>query len=456
MFKIYLKFILKALNFISHYMKRDLNYLLYTLILLIEKKLYLLLKLNKSLIFNEDFNSLINYRVNYLFTKGHIHKASNLFNKYFKKNLIYAIDNSDEICLDFKYLSSFGEFGGNIDTFLKHSEYFVNSLYNSGKVNGKFKCYVNFKQVPNISLLRLWSKYINFVDYKKKKFTKKRFFINTRWIPDYFNGSYSDYVFVDYVFLYPKINNVWQNKFKKRSLIEIDKGTKKKAETYLKNNFKLKNFENLALIHINNLYNDKFNHDKHRLIKNFENFSDSIKYLKNNNYKIFLTSTKKINGLQNTFSILNKPSFVSLYLLSFSKLVINTYSGPNMIPYIFDNNCIWTNVCPFHSLPPLPRDLYIFKKLKLNNKILFYEIFNKFFNVTNFKDFKKLGIFLEENSSEEILYAVKEFIKKDLSNNIYLRKKYNSYVKKFYLFEQYSNISLFFLEKNYKNFIDDL
>lgn len=120
----------------------------------------------------------------------------------------------------------------------------------------------------------------------------------------------------------------------------------------------------------------------------------------------------------------NNPQFIDaiglenqmfdIFCLSKCEFLVGTGSGPSDIPSLFGVSTITTNMFPSHSATrPLDGDLCIFKKLLnpegVDNNLKFISS-NVDLYISYERDFFVLGVTLQDNSADEILEVVKDFI----------------------------------------------
>ena len=109
---------------------------------------------------------------------------------------------------------------------------------------------------------------------------------------------------------------------------------------------------------------------------------------------------------------------------------------------------------PFESTPPLKKDIYILKKCYFNDVILFNELFKSLYLRHSSYYYKEKKIKVEDNTEEEIYRAVLEFLSPKSQNSI-LQSKFKKARKKLthHKYEVNSNLSNYFIEKNFESFI---
>ena len=122
-----------------------------------------------------------------------------------------------------------------------------------------------------------------------------------------------------------------------------------------------------------------------------------------------------------------KSEMMDIYLLSHCAFMIGCTSGPSMVPPLFHINCVltgWLNVS--NALFFMKDDITTFKKFryKKDNKLVpFGRLFEPPFSLNpSQKDLDERGIFLEENTEQEILDTVVEFLE-NKSHHVSERQK---------------------------------
>ena len=112
----------------------------------------------------------------------------------------------------------------------------------------------------------------------------------------------------------------------------------------------------------------------------------------------------------------DQSDFLDIYLCANCKIFISTCSGLDFVAKIFRRPVLFTNQVPIGSaVLSSIIDMVIFKKYYSNVKkrmLTLNEIFdNNLELIKNGNEFKKLGIRIIENNSEEILDSTKDMIK---------------------------------------------
>ena len=182
-----------------------------------------------------------------------------------------------------------------------------------------------------------------------------------------------------------------------------------------------------------------------------ENYKTSIDYIdKKGGFTIKLGQKNlnrlNLNGLFDYGSSNDKSDFLDIYLISQGKFNIGTGSGLSYLPIIFGNYAnIFTNMSiPYFVHIPgsigIPKLIYSYKTNKLQN-LSIYKKFSPPLLFYGNENFKNLGYQLAENSPEDLLLLVKEFLnnfkKKNWNKDLKKRKKFilksnnNIYTKNF-------------------------
>ena len=225
-----------------------------------------------------------------------------------------------------------------------------------------------------------------------------------------------------------------------QSKILLNQDAKKNCQALLKN-FNLED-KKIVTIHVRD---SKYKSDSSK--RNYRNsdinkYKKLIKFLISKNYIVIRLGTKpcnKINFKDSNF--INYPELeiqsplLDLYLVEQSEFFIGTGSGPRAIAEMFSVPILITNSDDFSDMPMKKTDRVLFKNffLKGNDKPFSimkllsseYNLFDPELYLDNF--------ILEENTSEEILSAGKEFLlnlsskKFDLSEH---QNEFNKILKK--------------------------
>ena len=202
------------------------------------------------------------------------------------------------------------------------------------------------------------------------------------------------------------------------SKVDLEENEKEKCQKLIKNLNLDKS--KIVCLHVRDhgYYNDLSRRNYRN--SNINNYVGLIEYLIKKNYLVIRIgdkSAKKLNFsnryfIDYPFTDL-KSEIMDLFLLQTCQFYIGTFSGPMDTAYLFNKPILLTNL--YDIYPSFPRkkiDRGVFRKIikKENGKILSLNEFAKL-NIkyhqteVNIDDYK-----FEENSSEELLNATKEFV----------------------------------------------
>ena len=171
---------------------------------------------------------------------------------------------------------------------------------------------------------------------------------------------------------------------------------------------------------------------------NLKNYQDSINYIGTKNGYVFRLGDKTKNKLKsnNYFdygSSVFKNDYLEIFLMHISKFIIGTCSGPFYLGDVYQKkHSILTNI-PFGSVQfsegsiGIPKLLFSTKTKKLLSFNHYTKIIPPIFFSGN-KTYKNLNIEQIDNSSEDILSAVREVVenygKKKWAKSLKFRKKF--------------------------------
>ena len=257
---------------------------------------------------------------------------------------------------------------------------------------------------------------------------------------------------------YNKILSEYEKKFKNSATIfKLKREVSYNLEDKFKKLFNNINIKNTFVIHVRD---SSFYKTSLLRTANLNNYIPTIKYLLSKNYQIIRlvhNNEKKIFFKKNYFEFnhekeLNKS--LQTFIVKNCKGIICCHGGPSSFAAMLGTPICQTNVIPFdHVHANKEKDVYIHKKVFKNKQIINYNFifkteFKYLYNVAQLKDLK-----LIENSSLEIINAVKEFVDKlkdkSTKKKSFLQKKYYKILPK-NLSIKYSNakISEFFIKNN--------
>jgi len=289
----------------------------------------------------------------------------------------------------------------------------------------------------NISNHALYKIYNNFLD---KKF--KRSIINSNCInyyPNMISWKLKNKKIACCYILCQNIQKLWVKKGFK-SIITIDNKIKKKGNKFLKFVLKKKKPKFFVSLHVRengHRLDDHLRLDQSRNA-NLKNYEDSVNYIGTKNGFVFRLGDKTINKLKsNNYydygSSLFKSEFLDVFLMHISKFIIGTCSGPFYLGDVYQKrHNVLTNI-PFGLIHCSKGSIGVSKLLfsNKNKKILPLSYYTKikppiFFSGN--KTYKNLNIMQIDNTSEDILSAVKEVVenysKKEWVNSLEFRKKF--------------------------------
>jgi putative glycosyltransferase (TIGR04372 family) len=160
----------------------------------------------------------------------------------------------------------------------------------------------------------------------------------------------------------------------------------------------------------------------YRNVNNPDNYIDTINYLTNLGFyvirigRISKPPLVNLNSKYIDLSIINdKPDGIDAYLISIATFNILGSSGPNWIYYLFNSPAVLTNTFPIHHTGLLSQDIFLIKKIIFNGKkINLKEMLNLGFDSPHV--INNIDCICLDNTSEEILGAVKEMINKLFNN----------------------------------------
>ncbi len=285
----------------------------------------------------------------------------------------------------------------------------------------------------NSYLINLYSEYVVFVRNPFLKFFLSPFFMSI--------------LFEDNSFKYDMVNHtsnkshkIWNDYFlvsKGKNLIEFPAADRDRIKKLLNPYIKKDKF---VVLHVRDQFFYKRKSIRDADINTYKN---TIIFLINTGYSVVrLGDANSYNiefNLGNNFfdysKFKNKSPEIDIYLLSHCNFFIGCSSGPADVPKLFGvNSCNVNHYTLPNAFNFLHNDLTSIKKFKYknNNKIVPYEklLEDPLSKNPSSSTLNKLGIYVEDNSPEEILYTVKEFIDRRRSNpklQIIAKSKLNKY-----------------------------
>tara|TARA_B110000971_G_scaffold44149_1_gene43924 strand:- start:1476 stop:2810 length:1335 start_codon:yes stop_codon:yes gene_type:complete len=260
---------------------------------------------------------------------------------------------------------------------------------------------------------------------------------------------------------YTNIINKGQNKIKE--LFAFKERFNKEMKKLLKKNFsKFDLSKTIILHHRENFYNKTSGMRGSDL----KNYLPSIKYLLKKGFGVIRlsnTHSKKLIFKNIKYAEINIDEAINqllqYYLISKCRGFICTDSGPSVLGTMFNKPTYDTNIAGLNVAGVNSKSIFILKKVKLHNKFL---TFNELIDLEYYKALlysrkaDKLKLRLVQNTPEEILQGLKEFIGiKNHSKQTRKQKQFKNSLPDYIEMKHYkSNISKFFLKKNSAIFID--
>lgn len=171
----------------------------------------------------------------------------------------------------------------------------------------------------------------------------------------------------------------------------------------------------------------------HRNVNYPENYIEAISYLNKIGY--YVIRFGRVNKAEfcdlgakyvDISKKIDKPSGIDAYLLSITSFNILGSSGPNFVYYMFNKPSILTNTFPISYTGLLPQDIYLPKRILLNeSKITLRQMLNLRLDSPHVSD--NFSISTIENSAEEILHAVKEMLENLNNDSIDINQQQHIY-----------------------------
>jgi putative glycosyltransferase (TIGR04372 family) len=289
----------------------------------------------------------------------------------------------------------------------------------------------------NVSNYTLYKIYNNFLD---KKF--KRSIINSNCINYYPNMIAWKLKNEKIECSYSVCKNIQKSWTRKgfKSIVTIDNKIKKVGNKFLRFILKKKKPKFFVSLHVRengHRVNDYLSLDQSRNA-NLKNYQDSVNYIGTKNGYVFRLGDKTKNNIKsnNYFdygSSLFKSEFLDIFLMYISKFIIGTCSGPFNLGDVYQKkHNVLTNI-PFGLVHfsegsiGIPKLLFSTKNKKSLSLNHYTKIIPPIFFSGN-KTYKNLNIEQIDNSSEDILSAVKEVVenydKKKWAKSLKFRKKF--------------------------------
>jgi putative glycosyltransferase (TIGR04372 family) len=334
--------------------------------------------------------------------------------------------------------STYTKFGtiGHLDAIIKY--------YLIKKENITINLIYDKKISSNHCLMSLYGKFINLIPLEKatiKEKTKELILSrNFHWVMPELDFSskkiranklrFSHYTF-------SQVFNYWKES-QKPPLLEKEL----KKEKLIINKINLQNLKYVCL----SIRKNDYKIDEYRSQINYDDFIDSINYLHQNNYYVVLLGENKINKdliinqnmliEYNTSCDRNEKN--DLLILYNCILFIGSASGPQIIAKTLNKSICLINTPVFEGFPYMNDCLYLPLIVKKKNNILpLIEFLKDYKFLTSSYNYKKFGLSIEKNSSEDILDCIKEslFQNKLINNyekyNIQITENYRNKIKDF-------------------------
>ena len=309
----------------------------------------------------------------------------------------------------------------------------------------------------NSYLINLYSNYVIFVRNPIIKFLLSPFFMSSIFEDNSFRYDMVHHTAYDS----HKIWNDFAIRYKKKNLITFPENDKKKITELLRPFVNLNKFVTLH-VRDQNFYNRK----KSLRDADINTYKDTIEYLIKNGYSVVRlghSNSSKVNfDFDKNFFDYSKSPFkspeIDVFLLSHCIFFIGCSSGPADIPKLFSiNSCNVNHYTAPNAFNFMTGDLTSIKKIKYkkNKKLVPFDLLLKDPLAKNpsEKILEELGLFVEDNTSDEILQTVKEFINHRKKNILLQNKAKNSLSENNYSFNAKGNLSsviceMYFTENN--------
>lgn len=380
----------------------------------------------KDIISQMYFNDMQFNKMNNFFTLDHI-ISDCLMNKNLKKKKRLAIINLNP------WTQSIGHF------------YYLDSFIKGVLLGILDYDYIIFSKEPKsiISNKYLYGLYKEFLD-KKFILPKKKNYIISEPNMDSWRQKNKKFVLAHEVS--KKIQEIWYKK-KYSPIVKIPSEDILAGDKLISNFFKNKKW--FCTIHVREpgfRLNDHLWLDSGRNAK-IETYKKAIQYIDKNDGFTIRLGQKRINefkfkGFFDYGSSSFKSDFLDIFLIYRAKFNIGTSSGLSFLPIVFGKyQNIFTNLnlLFFVSIPGsigIPKLIFSIKNRKIEN-LRTYEKFDPPLLFYGNESFKNFGYKLIENSSEDILLLVQEFL------NNFMKKNWNKILKKRKTFPLNSNKNIY-------------
>lgn len=306
----------------------------------------------------------------------------------------------------------------------------------------------------NKYLLNLYKSHVTLVRNPFLKFILSPFFVSRVFQDD------SSYRF-DFVYHTETVaHNIWNtyNDAYQRPLVEIPKTDLKLARKILEPHIQLD--KPFVALHVrdNGFYNIPSQNTRNADINSYKT---TIKYLISKGYSVIRLGDKNMVDIRDLANDCGPMLFdyahsdirsemLDCFWLSQSAFVIGCASGPSSVPPVFGVNCVnvnWYNAS--NAAYFLDNDLATFKKFRYANNdslVPFKELMKPPFSLNaSQQTLDDIGVYFQDNTSEEILDTVKEFLEIKHSQPTSLQQHAKSLIRR----ENYS----FSARGNYSNTI---
>ena len=170
-------------------------------------------------------------------------------------------------------------------------------------------------------------------------------------------------------------------------------------------------------------YNEKVENVRN---SSFSNLIPSIEYLISLGYYVVMLGDyekNSINYYNSKFISLPKNlkynSWLDFFFIKYATYFVTSNSGFSNLQFLVNTPMLVLNSMPIGLRIPYKKSFYILKKIKKNNKIVDYNKIQKSLLLSEKKkSFSDLGYEIIENSSNEILNAVKDMISNNAADEI--------------------------------------
>jgi len=204
----------------------------------------------------------------------------------------------------------------------------------------------------------------------------------------------------------------------KNNLININRDKILYCEKKIKT-LNIGSLDNLVCLHVRDHFFRKDENKKNYRNSDINNYIDAINYLIENNFKVIRMgkSGQKINFKHQNFfdypNLDNADDILDIFLINKCKFYIGTQSGILDVAYMFNKPILTTNMVELYTSYPRKKiDRGIFKKVfsKRDKKKISIEEFSKMSFKYHDPQLEIHDLCFQENSAEDILTGLKEFI----------------------------------------------